>query len=128
MSVVYTILSLIVAILQVILFFKIWRACDDLRTIKENVEAKKVTSVRIEAEERDEYANMDKMIALSMAGEVSQSQLFLFIYEDLMSSDSRYHEVQAKWKALCEKKGWIYPAELDVNSTEFYRCYKARYV
>lgn len=61
MSVVYTILSLIVAILQVILFFKIWRACDDLRTIKENVEAKKVTSVRIEAEERDEYANIDKM-------------------------------------------------------------------
>ena len=97
--------SIVAAVLQVILFFKVWAMCNNVKEIKGNFLEDKVT--------------MDQLIYLSSVRDPKFSQtLQTAIYKSLYSvyknyddfvRDNAYETVYKRWEVRCNYYKWEFP-------------------
>ena len=108
MNEVILIVYIVFAVLSIILFFKIWRMCNDLHMLK------------LRSDEKRGDISMDELMFLYRTNTPAFSDTLLrMVYHDLYSQYRRDNRNEAaewyqfkynEWVKLCSNNGWEFPA------------------
>lgn len=109
---IYSIAIILATVLSIILFFKVWGMCNDVRYMKK------------QAEERADKIRKDELIYLSRTNDPAFEKMLLrAIYNDLYAQHLREEDVASwykytfsYWVKECKSNNWQFPeilAELD---------------
>lgn len=107
LTIIISLVSVIAAVLQIILFFKVWRMCNKVKRISEKLES---------------YATIDDLIFLSqkksprfmdeLERTVYNDLYRVFFDDDIFLVANAYAATYDRWLKRCSTLGWEFPEVL----------------
>lgn len=117
-----SIISLIAVVLQIILFFKVWRMCNDVRAIRE--ESKRPYTVN----------SIPDLLFMSRTNDPRfRDELLYAIYIELYDEAIKGHSLDystvfSSWEGICRYNNWQFPELLEGLDTrdKFLKVFEVR--
>lgn len=116
------IIIFVLAILHIILFFKVWRMCNDVRAIREESKrpytAKSISELLFMSRTKDPRFRDELLYAI-----------YIELYDEAIKEPSRgYSTLFSSWERLCRYNNWQFPELLEGldTSDKFLKVFKVR--
>lgn len=116
------IIIFVLAILHIILFFKVWRMCNDVRAIREESKrpytAKSISELLFMSRTNDPRFRDELLYAI-----------YIELYDEAIKEPSRdYSTLFSSWERLCRYNNWQFPELLEGldTSDKFLKVFKVR--
>lgn len=115
------IIIFVLAILHIILFFKVWRMCNDVRAIREESKRPTVKSI-------SELLFMSRTNDPRFRDELLYA-IYIELYDEAIKEHSLdYSTVFSRWVRICRYNNWQFPELLEGldTSDKFLKVFKVR--